>query len=123
MKPIDRVQVEEILKGFEKQQVYIHMETTNGAYASHHNEGFLSAGVFLRNGKIFIERAAIKGEGPYRVGIKLPEGWLYSEGLTDFEEADGQLLLAGHNLEGRLAVALQLSKKPFRNGEGGDRHE
>ncbi|TDQ39773.1 YojF family protein [Aureibacillus halotolerans] len=113
MKQIDTKELQNQLQAFVNDTVYVHLETTNGAYAAHHNEGFLSAGVFLRNGRIQVERATIKGDGPYRIGIKLPEGWLYAEGLTHFEKTPTQLLIAGLNAEGRLAVALQLSRQPF----------
>ena len=41
-------------------------------------------------------------------------GWIYAEGLTHFEvDEQDRLLLAGHDYKGKLAVALQISKKPF----------
>lgn len=41
-------------------------------------------------------------------------GWIYAEGLTDYEiDGQGRLLMAGHDEEGRLAVALQLSRTPW----------
>lgn len=40
MQPIDVCEVQAALNRFANQDVYIHLETTNGAYASHHNEGF-----------------------------------------------------------------------------------
>lgn len=44
----------------------------------------------------------------------MADGWIYAQGLTDFEvDAKGRLLLAGHDEEGRLAVSLQLSRTPF----------
>ena len=56
----------------------------------------------------------ITGDGPYRVGLKLAIGWVYAEGLTHFEmDESGRLLLAGLDYSGKLAVALQISHKPF----------
>jgi len=114
LQPIDVCEVQAALNRFANQDVYIHLETTNGAYASHHNEGFFSAGAYIRNGLIRFHRGKITGNRPYRVGLKLDFGWVYAEGLTDWEMTEkGQLLLAGHDNEGRLAVALQLSHEPF----------
>ncbi|AEH49317.1 YojF family protein [Parageobacillus thermoglucosidasius] len=114
MQPIDVCEVQAALNRFANQDVYIHLETTNGAYASHHNEGFFSVGAYIRNGLIRFSRGKITGNRPYRVGLKLDFGWVYAEGLTDWElTGKGQLLLAGHDQEGRLAVALQLSREPF----------
>jgi hypothetical protein len=46
----------------------------------------------------------------------MQDGWVYAEGLTDYEVMEGeQLLLAGHDQEGQLGIALQLSNRPFQN--------
>lgn len=114
MKPILPEKVQELLTAFSNQDLYIHLETTNGAYASHHDESFFSAGAFLRNAIIRYEHGKITGNGPYRIGLKLPHGWVYAEGLTHFETMnDQQLLIAGYDNKGKLAVALQLSITPF----------
>ena len=114
MEPVKLTEVQEALDRFIGNEVYLHLETTNGAYASHKNENFFSAGAYIRNGKISFERAKITGEGPYRIGLKIPLGWVYAEGITHFEiDSKDRLLLAGHDYDGRLAVALQLSEKPF----------
>ncbi|QOR84690.1 YojF family protein [Geobacillus stearothermophilus] len=114
MQPIDTAAVQEALDRFANRDVYIHLETTNGAYASHHNERFFSAGAYIRNARIRFTRGKITGPGPYRVGLKLQIGWVYAEGLTHWEWTnEGQLLLAGHDYEGKLAVALELSDTPF----------
>ena len=69
---------------------------------------------YIRNGRIRYQRGTLAGNGPYRVGLKMEEGWVYGEGLTDWEiDSQGRLLLAGHDSEGRLAVALELSETPF----------
>ncbi|MCK0471966.1 YojF family protein [Halalkalibacter sp. APA_J-10(15)] len=94
--------------------VYIHLETTNGAYASHNDESFFSAGAFIRNAQVIYSHGKVAGEGPYRVGLKLEIGWIYAEGLTHYEiDAENRLLLAGHGADGKLAVALQISENPF----------
>jgi len=114
MKSIDLKEVQAVIDSFAKQDVYLHLETTNGAYASHHDEAFFSAGAYIRNALVQYEHGKIIGEGPYRVGLKLAIGWIYAEGLTHFEvDQSGRLLLAGLDYTGKLAVALQLSYSPF----------
>ncbi|WP_050613392.1 YojF family protein [Bacillus testis] len=114
MKPIDVSAVQKAIDSFQQQPVYIHLETTNGAYASHFGGGSYSAGAYIRNAQVEYSHGKIMGEGPYRVGLKLSIGWVYAEGVNHFE-IDGQnrLLLAGLDDEGRLAVALEISSKPF----------
>jgi len=114
MEPVNLNSVQDALDSFLDTEVYIHLETTNGAYASHHNQQFFSAGAYIRNAKVSYERSKITGPGPYRVGLKIPLGWIYAEGITHYELDDkGRLLLAGHDFDGKLAVALQISKTPF----------
>ncbi|AFM39358.1 Protein of unknown function (DUF1806) [Desulfosporosinus acidiphilus SJ4] len=114
MNPIDKSIVQPALNSFLNREVYLHLETTNGAYAAHRQESQMTVGAYIRNGLITYVRGTITGDGPYRVGLKMNSGWVYAEGLTDFElNQEGQLLLAGHDQEGRLAVALELSLEPF----------
>ncbi|NMD72335.1 YojF family protein [Bacillus sp. DNRA2] len=114
MEPINAEKVQEAIDHLANQEVYLHLETTNGAYASHYNESFLSAGAYIRNALVQYEHGKIVGTGPYRVGLKIGIGWVYGEGLTHFEiDSEGRILLAGHDNEGKLAVALELSKIPF----------
>lgn len=114
MEPISFSKVQKHIDSFAGQEVYIHLETTNGAYASHFNESFFSAGAYIRNAKVSYEHGKIVGEGPYRVGLKMEIGWIYAEGLTHYElDEYGRLLLAGHDFDGKMAVALEISKTPF----------
>ncbi|HLQ72699.1 MAG TPA: YojF family protein [Bacillota bacterium] len=117
MKTIDVEKVQSNLDAFKNKDVYIHVETTNGAYASHfHNQSF-NVGAYVRNVKVSFTEAKIVQDGvTHRVGLKTENGWIYAEGLTDwviYEEE--QLLLAGHDEDGRLMVALQISERPFDN--------
>ncbi|KKB36468.1 YojF family protein [Bacillus thermotolerans] len=115
MEPIIPAKVQESIDHFAKKDVYIHLETTNGAYASHFDEKFFSAGAYIRNANIQYEHGKIVGEGPYRVGLKLPIGWVYAEGLTHYGfDERGRLLLAGHDYDGKLAVALEIGEVPFK---------
>ncbi|WP_047980814.1 YojF family protein [Ornithinibacillus contaminans] len=116
MKPIALEKVQEKLEGYINKDVYVHLETTNGAYASHVNEKAYNVGVYIRNAKVRFSQAKIVGDGKsYRAGLKMDMGWIYAEGLTDWEIFEGKkLLMAGHDREGRLMVALQISETPFK---------
>ncbi|MGV3463976.1 MAG: YojF family protein [Heyndrickxia sp.] len=114
MEPINMTKVQEKINEFANEEVYIHLETTNGAYASHFNESFFSAGAYIRNAKVKYEHGKITGDGPFRVGLKTEIGWIYAEGITHYEvDEQNRLLLAGHGYDGKLAVALEISKAPF----------
>jgi Protein of unknown function (DUF1806) len=111
---IDLTSVQEAINRFANQDVYIHLETTNGAYASHFDQSFFSAGAYIRNALVRYEIGKITGNGPYRVGLKINLGWVYAEGITHSEiDEQGRLLLAGHDSKGKLAVALEISPTPF----------
>ena len=115
MGPIDAGAVQSALESLAGQTLYLHLETTNGAYAAHRQESQMAVCAYIRNGAIQYARGTIAGDGPYRVGLKMDGGWVYAEGLTDYEiDGEGRLLLAGHDSDGRLAVSLELSRRPFR---------
>lgn len=115
MKPIEMNKVQEILDQFIERKVYVHLETTNGAYASHVNEKAYNVGAYIRNAQVSFNQAKVVGDGKiYRVGLKMEKGWIYAEGLTDWVmHDDTKLLLAGHDREGRLMVSMQISETPF----------
>ncbi|MCM3567129.1 YojF family protein [Neobacillus mesonae] len=114
MEVVDVQKVQGIINQFANQDVYIHLETTNGAYASHYDQTFFSAGAYIRNALVRYELGKITGNGPFRIGLKINLGWVYAEGITHFEvDEQGRLLLAGHDYNGKLAVALEISKTPF----------
>ncbi|WP_106496687.1 YojF family protein [Lentibacillus sp. Marseille-P4043] len=116
MKPIEIEKVQESFKRFINKDVYVHLETTNGAYASHFDDKAYNVGAYIRNAKVKFSQAKIVGDGKaYRAGLKMEFGWIYAEGLTDWTiQGDNQLLLAGHDREGRLMVSLEVSETPFR---------
>lgn len=102
------------LDAFANKEVYIHLETTNGSYATHYDEKFFNAGAFIRNVKLVYEHAKVIEDSPNRVGLKLEHGWVYAQGITHSEIDDqGRLLMAGLDYSGKLAVALQISETPF----------
>lgn len=113
---INPVSVNNALQKFIHTDCYLHLETTNGAYATHRGGKTYSAGAFIRNAKVKIYTAKLTGNEPsYRVGLKIDLGWVYAEGLT-YVEADTteQVLLYGLDEHGKLAVALQISPTPFK---------
>ena len=114
--PIIFDEVQSALQRFVDRPVYVHLETTNGAYAAERTEGSRTMAVcaYIRNTVVHLTGASIAGGGPYRAGLQMDQGWIYAEGLTDWEiDAQGRLLLAGHDQDHRLAVALELSLTPF----------
>lgn len=116
MNAIDRDAVQAELSRRSGQILYLHLETSTGAYATLNDKKVPTVAAFVRNVQVCYERGTITGVGPYRVGLKLPSGWVYAEGLTDWQmEEHDRLLLAGHDDAGALLVALQLSPTPFRH--------
>ncbi len=115
MKAIDMEKVQDYIDQFTNRPVYFHVETTNGAYAKHLDSKAYNVGAYVRNAQItYVQGKIVEQEGAYRVGLKHEIGWIYAEGLTDYEfNENGQLLLAGHDEDGRLMVAMQLSEQPF----------
>lgn len=115
MEPIHIEKVQEWLNQFTNKEVYVHLETTTGAYSSLYNETSHSVGAYIRNAKVKFNQAKIVGDGKvYRAGLKMESGWIYAEGLTDWTLHEGEkLLLAGHDEQGRLMVALQISETRF----------
>ncbi len=115
MKPIDKSAVQQELDRRMGQPVYIHLETTTGSYTALGPEKRPPVIAFIRNAQLTCERGQIRGSGPYRVGLKSGPGWVYAEGLTDWQVTGrDELLLAGHDADGNLTVALQISVTPFR---------
>ncbi|MBP1934341.1 YojF family protein [Ammoniphilus resinae] len=119
MQSIRKEDVQQALDRLSNQQVYVHLESnqgayTQGAYPSANKGPFHHTGVFIRNAGIRYSHGKITGDGPFRIGLKMEFGWVYAEGLTDWEQDDqGRILFVGYDLEGRLAVALDLSQQPL----------
>ncbi|MFC5448588.1 YojF family protein [Paenibacillus aestuarii] len=114
MKPIILSEVQQRIESFKDQDLYIHLEMTTGAYAAHLDSSKHPAANFITNALIRYSHGSIAGSGPYRVGLKMHHGWVYTEGLTHVDEVDAErLILAGHDSQGKLIVSLQLSREPF----------
>ncbi|WP_138756492.1 DUF1806 family protein [Paenibacillus sinopodophylli] len=114
MQLINLEKVQHRIESLKGEELYLHLEMTTGAYASHLDSTKHPAANFITNTKIKYDHGSIAGIGPYRVGLKMAEGWIYTEGLTHWEEEESErLLLAGHDGQGKLVVALQLSREPF----------
>jgi len=114
MELIDPVKVQRLIDDLKEQELYIHLEMTTGAYAAHFDSSKHPAATFITNVKISYSHGTIAGSGPYRVGLKMGHGWVYSEGLTHYEtDVTDRLIMAGHDSQGKLVVALQLSREAF----------
>ncbi|GLC87993.1 YojF family protein [Lysinibacillus piscis] len=114
MQEVHAETLQTLLNSFAGKDVYIHLETTNGSYAAHYDEKFFNAGAFIRNAKISYEHAKVVGTEQYRVGLKMPHGWVYAQGITHYElDEFGRILMAGLDYSGKLAVALEISETPF----------
>lgn len=117
MEPIDPNVVQTELARLAHRDVYLHLETTTGSYTSLGPDKLPPCIAFVRNARIRFERGAVKGPGPYRVGLKMDHGWVYGDGLTHAEtDEEGRLLMAGYDDQGRLRMAMQLAETPFREG-------
>lgn len=114
MKEVLVEELQSLLNSFANKDVYIHLETTNGAYATHFDDKVFNAGAFIRNVKIRYELGKVVADSPHRVGLKMEYGWVYAQGITHFElDEKGRLLMAGLDYTGKLAVALEISETPF----------
>jgi len=114
MELINPIKVQQMIDRLKDQELYIHLEMTTGAYAAHLDSSKHPAATFITNALIQYSHGTIAGNGPYRVGLKMGQGWVYSEGLTHYEQNEAErLIMAGHDSQGKLIVALQLSKTPF----------
>ncbi|WP_368654432.1 YojF family protein [Ornithinibacillus sp. 4-3] len=117
MELIDMKRVQEVLDQFKNKPVYIHLETTNGSYASHFDNKGVNVGAYIRNARVTFNQAKIvQSDNVLRVGLKIDMGWIYAEGVSHWEMyEETKLLLAGHDEFGRLRVALQISETPFKH--------
>ncbi|THF73650.1 YojF family protein [Cohnella fermenti] len=114
MHPIDTADVQRRIDALVGQDLYVHMEMTTGAYTAHHDTTKHPAANFITNAVVRYELGSISGAGPYRVGLKLEKGWIYTEGLTHYDAAEEErLLMSGHDSSGKLVVSLQFSREPF----------
>ena len=106
--------LQELITSFANKDVYIHLETTNGSYATHFNEGFFNAGAFIRNIVVKFELGKVAGDSPHRIGLKLPSGWIYAQGITHYKSMNTDDFSWRDLIhEGKLAVALEISETPF----------
>ena len=114
MKEVKIDELQELLNSFANKDVYIHLETTNGSYATHYDANVFNAGAFIRNARIRYELGKVVDDAPHRVGLKMEHGWVYAQGITHFElDEQGRLLMAGLDYSGKLAIALEISETPF----------
>lgn len=114
MELINREAVQDRLNQMANKPLYIHLEMTMGAYTAHKDSSVHPASNFIKNVIITYTHGTITEKSPYRLGLKLNDGWVYTEGLTHWDETEeSNLILSGNDSEGRLIIALQLGNKPF----------
>ncbi|MFD0713396.1 YojF family protein [Paenibacillus sp. GCM10027626] len=114
MQLINPTEIQRRIDLLKDQDLYIHLEMTTGAYAAHFDTTKHPAATFITNALIRYSHGKISESSPFRIGLKMAHGWVYSEGLTHYEESEPErLILAGHDSQGKLVVALQLSREPF----------
>lgn len=118
LQAIEQEAVQKKIDAFVNKDTYFHLETSTGSYANLADPNKIATCAYVRNGLLSFHEGKIIGIGSvYRVGLKLTDGWLYAEGLTDWEVTDdGKLLLGGYDTEGNLNIALELSSQPFECG-------
>lgn len=114
MQPISRESVKARIDALSNQDLYIHLEMTMGAYTAHRDSSVHPASNFIKNAMIRYSHGEISDSFPFRVGLKLNGGWVYTEGLTHWDPTEPErLILSGNDKDGKLIVALQLSREPF----------
>ncbi|MGL4523290.1 MAG: DUF1806 family protein [Bacilli bacterium] len=116
MLTIEAQQVNEVLEKFAEQPMYVHLETTTGAYAAHYGKAPMTVCALLRNLEITYAYGALKGVGPFRAALKTPTGWIYAEGLTHMKIWEHGINLTGLDANNRLTICLQLSTKSLDSG-------
>lgn len=114
MVPIETSAIQKLLDQLKGKDVYIHVEMTTGAYAAHRGHASLAATALVQNTLVNYTQGSIVGHGPYRIGLKTAHGWVFAQGLTHFDPNETErLVAAGHDGDGKLVVAFQLSTEPF----------
>lgn len=115
MEQINLKGVQKQIDKFKNKNVYIHLETTTGSYVGIDDPDKIPTVAYIRNGVVeFSEGKIVDNEGVYSVGLKIDSGWIYAQGLTDWEVTDDEkLLLGGHDKQGNLNIGLELSFEPF----------
>lgn len=108
MELIEPTKVRAALHTLKGQHLFLHLETTAGAYTPG------ASGAFIRNAPIHPVHLDLEGTGPYRAGIETDDGFIYAEGLSQWGiDKTGRLTLTGYEERGRLAVCLELSPSPL----------
>ena len=81
MQLIVKSKVQEMIDLLIDQDLYLHLEMTMGAYASHVDSSKHPAATFISNAVIRYTHGSISGNGPFRVGLKTSHGWIIRKDL------------------------------------------
>jgi hypothetical protein len=89
------------LEQWKGKDVYIHLEVNPEAY--------------IRNAKVELIEAHVKGDGPYRVFLELGQerGLIQINGITHMSVDENMVICTGYDDQNRLAQTLEVSIKPF----------
>ena len=99
MVPLDARTVADALGALQGRRVYIHLEVNPGAY--------------WRNGGGRLEAAHVRGDGPYRLFLRVDDGLIQIDALTHMALSDGIVICTGYDDVQRLARTVQVSLEPF----------
>lgn len=101
MEPIDAGRLRRALSAYAGSECYLHVEFCRGG--------------FVRNVRVRVLELALRGDGPYRLGIRCDDdGWVVMEGLTHWAtEAEEPLFLCALEEDQKLAHLLQIHTRPM----------
>ncbi len=99
MAPLDARAVEDALGAWQGRRVYIHLEVNPGAY--------------WRNGSGRLDAAHVRGDGPYRLFLRVDGGLLQIDALTHMAVAEGMVVCTGYDDLQRLARTVEVGLEPF----------
>ena len=99
MAPFDARVVAAALGALQGGRVYIHLEVNPGAY--------------WRNGGGRLDAAHVRGDGPYRLFLRIDGGLLQIDALTHMAVADGMVVCTGYDDLQRLARTVEVGLEPF----------
>lgn len=99
MAPLVARTVADALDAWRGRRVYIHLEVNPGAY--------------WRNGGGRLEAAHVRGDGPYRLFLRIEGGLIQIDTLTHMAVSDGMVICTGYDDVQRLARTVEVGVEPF----------
>ncbi len=99
MGPLNAKVVSDALEGWRGNRVYIHLEVNPGAY--------------WRNGGGRLEGAFVRGDGPYRLFLRVDGGLIQVDALTHMSLDRRIVVCTGFDDAQRLARTVEVSLDPL----------